>query len=117
MATIKYAVFYELDAPDCEPELMGEVATIDSAFGRVYTDIEAAHDQCPDECPPLNDHEPLADRTAMAASCTHAVFGRPSVIAAGEIVWIAVAGRNTYFVFGGDAAAFHARYRNTSVDA
>jgi hypothetical protein len=119
MTTTKYAVFYELNAPDCEPELMGEVATVDNAFALVYTDIEAAHDQCPDECPLLDDHEPLADRAAMLTipGCTHAVFGRPEVVATGTIVWIAVAGRNTYFVFGGDEAAYRARHRNTSVDA
>ncbi len=115
MATTKYAVFYELNAPDCEPELMGEVATVNDAFELVYTDIEAAHDQCPDECPLLHDHAQLADRAAMAG-CTHAIFDQPEEVAAGAIVWIAVAGRNTYFVFGGDEAAFRGRHA-TDADA
>ena len=102
-----YCVFYERDNSDCEPELLNVVASLAEAWEIVRECAIAAHNGLPDLEPSLTSYAILQNREAMKKTgVIHAFFNQPSVIADNAIVWIAVSGMNTYFVFGGDVKAW-----------
>lgn len=97
MAT-KYSVWYELNAPDCEPELMREVASIGEAWDAVRADIAAA---APAGGVPLGEYAAAADLAAYTADpvAPAAIFAQPESVEANRFARyarIAVEGRNTY---------------------
>lgn len=103
-APARYHIYYELDAPDCDPELVKEVDTPAEALAFAQEEAIAAWTTCPDKEPHPDTYVRLPPHQRYHGA--PAFFDLPEQIPTDRASLLSVSDNNTLFLSPGDWYAF-----------
>jgi hypothetical protein len=94
----RFKLYYQYNAPDCDPEYMTSVDTLEEAWKRVYEDAMQAHFISPElELHPDQYHK-LPHRGSMTSDMKAAFFDMPKDLEEREERLICISNYDMYFV-------------------